>query len=126
MSETDWLLLIALSMLWGGSFYFAKVAVLEIAPLTLALGRVLIVGAVIAVLVRPLGGAFSRDAGTWRSFTVLAALNNAIPFSLILWGQQYISIGLASILNATSHRRPSGALSDGKIPPHGFVNESPD
>ena len=102
MSATDWLLLIALSMLWGGSFYFAKVAVLEIAPLTLALGRVLIAGAVIAVLVRPLGGAFPRDAGTWRSFTVLAALNNAIPFSLILWGQQYIPIGLASILNATS------------------------
>ena len=44
MSATDWLLLLALSVLWGGSFYFAKVAVLEIPPLTLALGRVLIAG----------------------------------------------------------------------------------
>lgn len=102
MSATDWLLLIALSVLWGGSFYFAKVAVLEIPPLTLALGRVAIAGAAIAVLVRPLGGTFPRDAGTWRMFAVLAALNNAIPFTLIFWGQIHIPVGLASILNATS------------------------
>ena len=97
MSATDWLLLIALSVLWGGSFYFAKVAVLEIPPLTLALARVLIAGAVIAILIRPLGGAFPRDLATWKMFTVVAALNNAIPFTLIVWGQQYIPIGLALI-----------------------------
>ena len=102
MAATDWLLLIALSALWGGSFYFAKVAVLEIPPLTLAFGRVLIAGAVIAVLMRPLGGSFPRDARTWWTFTILAALNNAIPFTLILWAQIHITVGLASILNATS------------------------
>lgn len=102
MSTADWLLLIALSVLWGGSFYFAKVAVLEIPPLTLALGRVVIGGALIAVLIRPLGGTLPRDAATWRMFAVLAAINNAIPFTLIFWGQQHIPIGLASILNATS------------------------
>ncbi|HYJ44627.1 MAG: DMT family transporter [Xanthobacteraceae bacterium] len=102
ISATDWLLLIALSILWGGSFYFAKVAVLEIPPLTLALARVLIAGAVIGILIRPLGGAFPRDLATWKMFAVIAALNNAIPFTLIVWGQQYIPIGLASILNATS------------------------
>jgi drug/metabolite transporter (DMT)-like permease len=78
------------------------VAVLEIPPLTLAFGRVLIAGAAIVILIRPLGGTFPQDAKAWRMFTVLAALNNAIPFSLILWGQIYIPIGLASILNATS------------------------
>ena len=102
MSATDWLLLIGLSILWGGSFYFAKVAVLEIPPLTLALSRVLIGGAVIAILMRPLGGRFPRDLATWKMFATIAALNNAIPFTLIVWGQQYIPIGLASILNATS------------------------
>ena len=66
MSATDWLLLIALSVLWGGSFYFAKVAVLEIPPLTLALGRVLIAGAVIAVLMRPLGGRFRATSPPGR------------------------------------------------------------
>ena len=102
MSAADWLMLIALSVLWGGSFYFAKIAVLEIPPLTLALARVAIAGAVLAVLVRPLGGDFPRDRRTWGMFAVLAAINNAIPFTLIFWGQQYIPVGLASILNATS------------------------
>ena len=102
MSATDWLLLIALSALWGGSFYFAKVAVLEIPPLTLAFCRVLIAGTVIAVLLRPLGGSLPADRATWTMFAVIAALNNVIPFTLIIWGQQYIPIGLASILNATS------------------------
>src|SRR5947199_309764 len=36
MSATDWALLLILSVLWGGSFYFAKIAVAEIPPLTLA------------------------------------------------------------------------------------------
>ncbi len=102
MSAADWLMLVALSVLWGGSFYFAKIAVLEIPPLTLALARVAIAGAMIAVLVRPLGGTFPRDAHTWGQFAVLAAINNVIPFTLIFWGQQYIPVGLASILNATS------------------------
>jgi uncharacterized membrane protein len=102
MTPTDWLLLVALSVLWGGSFYFTKIAVLEISPLTLALIRALVAGLTIAVLLRPLGGAMPRDLATWKMFAVIAALNNAIPFSLIVWGQQYIPIGLASILNATS------------------------
>lgn len=102
MTLTDWLLLVALSVLWGGSFYFTKIAVLEIPPLTLALIRALVAGLTIAVLLRPLGGAMPRDLATWKMFAVIAALNNAIPFSLIVWGQQYIPIGLASILNATS------------------------
>jgi len=48
MSATDWLLLLVLSVLWGGSFYFAKIAVREIPPLTLALGRVAIAASALA------------------------------------------------------------------------------
>ena len=47
MSATDWLLLVTLSVLWGGSFFFAKVAVLELPPLTVALGRVAIAAAML-------------------------------------------------------------------------------
>jgi drug/metabolite transporter (DMT)-like permease len=96
------LLLIVLSVLWGGSFYFAKIAVLEIPPLTLALGRVAIAAAALAIVARIVGARWPRDAPTWWTFTVMAALNNVVPFSLMFWGQIYIPIGLASILNATS------------------------
>lgn len=102
MSGTDWLLLVALSVLWGGSFYFAKVAVAEIPPLTLALGRVGIAATALAVIGRIAGTAWPRDAGTWWTFAVMAALNNVVPFTLMFWGQIYIPIGVASILNATT------------------------
>src|SRR5262245_176448 len=102
MSPTDWALLLLLSVLWGGSFYFAKIAVPEIPPLTLALGRVGIAAAALAIVARLVAGPFPRDPAVWKTLTVMAALNNAIPFTLIFWGQIHISIGLASILNATS------------------------
>ncbi len=102
MSPSDWLLLLVLSVLWGGSFFFAKIAVPEIPPLTLALGRVGIAALALAIIARAIGMAFPRDRRTWWDFTVMAALNNAVPFTLIFWGQIHISIGLASILNATS------------------------
>jgi drug/metabolite transporter (DMT)-like permease len=102
MSATDWLLLVFLSVLWGGSFYFAKIAVAEIPPLTLALGRVAIAAVVLAAVARIMVGPFPRNPAIWRQFAFMAALNNAIPFVLLFWGQIRISIGLASILNATS------------------------
>jgi drug/metabolite transporter (DMT)-like permease len=102
MSVTDWLLLLVLSVLWGGSFYFAKIAVLEIPPLTLALGRVAIAASALALFARAIGAQFPRDAATWRRFTEMAIFNNVLPFTLLFWGQIHISVGLASIFNATS------------------------
>jgi drug/metabolite transporter (DMT)-like permease len=102
MSATDWLLLLILSVLWGGSFYFAKIAVLEIPPLTLALGRVGIAALALAIFARAIGEAFPRDGATWRNLTVMATFNNVLPFTLLFWAQIHMTIGLASIFNATS------------------------
>jgi drug/metabolite transporter (DMT)-like permease len=102
MSAADWLLLIVLSVFWGGSFYFAKVAVVEIPPLTLALGRVAIAATALAVAARILGLAWPHHTRTWVNFAIMAAFNNALPFTLLFWGQIHISIGLASILTGTS------------------------
>jgi drug/metabolite transporter (DMT)-like permease len=102
MSAADWLLLIVLSVFWGGSFYFAKIAVVEIPPLTLALGRVGIAAAALAAIAHILRLAWPRDARTWANFTIMAAFNNALPFTLLFWAQIHMSIGLASILTGTS------------------------
>lgn len=100
MLATDWLLLFLLSLLWGGAFFFGKVAVAEIPPLTLAFGRVAIATAMLAVLVR-IGG----PPASWHprsSYAVLGLLQNVIPFGLIFWGQTHIPSGLTSILIATA------------------------
>jgi drug/metabolite transporter (DMT)-like permease len=64
--------------------------------LTVVFGRV-----ALAALALNLLNPLRRDA-PWRSFFTMGALNNAIPFSLIFWGQTHIASGLASILNATT------------------------
>ena len=102
MSAADWALLLFLSVLWGGSFYFAKIAVAEIPPLTLALGRVAIAAAVLTVVARLVSAPFPRSPAIWLQLALMAAFNNAVPFVLLFWGQIHISIGLASILNATA------------------------
>src|SRR5688572_11776542 len=102
MSGSDWLLLVILSILWGGSFFFAKIAVAELPPLTLVLGRVAIAAAALHFLIVVIGQRMPGDGRLWRDFLLMGLLNNAIPFSLIFWGQQEIASGLAAILNATT------------------------
>jgi drug/metabolite transporter (DMT)-like permease len=102
MSTADWLLLVGLSILWGGSFFFAKIAVAELPPLTVALGRVALAAAILIVVTRVLGVALPDRLSGWRAYVVMGLLNNVIPFSLIFWAQTHIPSGLAAILNATT------------------------
>ncbi|QDP25921.1 DMT family transporter [Bradyrhizobium cosmicum] len=98
----DWSLLAVLSMLWGGSFFFNGAALRELPPLTLVLLRVALGAAILLPLMRMRGIAFPRGLMGWTPFVTMGLLNNAIPFSLIVIGQTFISSGLASILNATT------------------------
>ena len=102
MSAKAWFLLILLSILWGGSFFFAEIALRELPPFTVVLGRVGIAAITLHVLVLATGQRMPASLGLWGAFLVMGALNNLIPFSLIVWGQTQITSGLASILNATT------------------------
>ena len=102
MTSVEWLLLLMLSILWGGSFFFGELALNELPPLTLVLGRVGLAAAVLNIVVRVAGHRMPSDARLWGAFLIMGALNNFIPFSLIFWGQTEITSSLASILNATT------------------------
>ncbi len=102
MSLLDWSLLLALSILWGGSFFFVGVAVKALPPFTIVLLRVAIAAAALYLVLRATRTAMPWDGQTWLAFFGMGLLNNAIPFSLIVWGQTQIASGLASILNATT------------------------
>jgi hypothetical protein len=92
MSATDWLLLVVLSVLGGGSFFFAKIAVTELPPLTLALCRVGIAAAILAVLSRASGTSLESSLRTCRPFAVLGLLNSALPHTLIFWGKRRFQV----------------------------------
>ncbi|HTQ82015.1 MAG TPA: DMT family transporter [Pseudolabrys sp.] len=102
MDRQSWLLLILLSVLWGGSFFFAGAALRELPPLTIVLARVALGAATLLPLLKVLGGRLPDTLAGWRPFFIMGMLNNVIPFSLLVAGQTYISSGLASVLNATT------------------------
>ncbi len=102
MGPREWALLIALSVVWGGSFFLVEVALADIPPLTLVLGRVGL-AALCLWLFLALSGRLPRlDLSLCGAFLVMGALNNALPFTLIVWGQVHIASALASILNAAT------------------------
>lgn len=102
MSANLWILLVILSVLWGGSFFFAEIALRDVSPFMLVTLRVGIACAVLFVYILISKQAQTLDLKTWMALYVMGALNNVIPFTLIFWGQVYIESGLASILNATT------------------------
>lgn len=102
MSMTDWAQLLLLGALWGASFFFAHIAVREIAPLTLVLYRVGLAGVALHLWLFMRGVSFRPALSRAGSFLFLALVNNIVPFSLIFLGQTEIGAGLAGVLNATT------------------------
>lgn len=102
MGWKEWGLLIILSIVWGGSFFFVGVAVKVLPPFTIVALRVTIAAVALNLLVPAMGHRMPTSGKTWLAFLGMGLLNNAVPFSLIVWGQIYIASGLASILNATT------------------------
>lgn len=102
MRPKEWWLLIILSVFWGGSFFFVEVALLDFQPFTLVFLRIAIAALILVGVVYLTGKRMPASFKTWGGYVVMGMLNNAIPFSLIVWGQTRIESGVASILNATT------------------------
>src|SRR5665213_1311956 len=99
MNGSEWLaLLLLLSVLWGGSFFFAGVLIRTLPPLTIVLLRVGLAALILNVLLK----LTPADGRAWRAFFAMGLLNNVVPFCLVVWGQSHIASGLAAILNATT------------------------
>lgn len=100
IGPVEWAALLALSVIWGGSYLFMKIAVVSLPVFFIVFSRVILgavtLGAILVLTRQDLPKKFEH----WRSFFGMGLLNNAIPMSLIVFGTQSISAGLASIINA--------------------------
>ncbi|WP_192243216.1 DMT family transporter [Mesorhizobium silamurunense] len=102
MTLKDWAQLLLLGAIWGGSFFFARIAVSEIHPLALVLFRVAIAAAALQLYLAIRGPSFRLAFPYAGLFFLLALTNNVVPFSLIFAGQTELGAGVASVLNATT------------------------
>ena len=102
MRTKDWLAFIALGTIWGSSFLWIKIAVQGIGPVTLVAFRLLfgILGLLVVAFYTHME--WPRQPRMWLILTVIGIINNAIPYVLISWGEQYIPSSVAAILNSTT------------------------
>lgn len=100
MNLVDWFMLIALSVLWGGSFFFVGIVVKALTPLTIVFIRLSLAALTLWCVVLALKVPLPATVNAWFALLIMGILNNVIPFSLIVWGQSHIESGLASIFNA--------------------------
>src|SRR5258706_340589 len=73
MGGREWLMLLALGGLWGGSFFFGKVALAELPPCTVLLGRVGLAAVTLQLMLRAAGLRLPRDPRSWGAFLVMGA-----------------------------------------------------
>src|SRR6056300_1061345 len=102
MDAFDWMMLITLATVWGGSFLFNAILVAELPVITIVAIRVTVAALALWGFARVTGRKIPTSPQVWGALLILGVLNNAIPFSLIVQGQTQITSGLASILNATT------------------------
>lgn len=92
--------LAALSILWGATFLFTRVATPELGPSLTAAGRIGLGAATLALIMT-----FTRQRWPWehwRALAVLAALSLAGPHFLFAWSSQFLPAGYSAVLSVTS------------------------
>ncbi len=102
MTSAEWAALLALSVLWGGGFFFTGVAVRELPPFAIVTLRVGLAAMALGLVVWLTGRRMPCRREAWIAFALMGLLSNVVPFCLIVWGQTRIPSALASILNATT------------------------
>ena len=102
MGLVQWSMLVLLSMLWGGSYFFVEIALEEWSPLLIVAVRIVVAAIVIWGIVLAAGLPVPRFRAAWIAFFFMGLLNNVFPFLLIVWGQKEIESGLAAILTAAA------------------------
>lgn len=102
MTLATWGLLALLGLIWGGSFFFARIAIQHVPAFTLVLLRVALAALALHIYIFGRFDIYRELAARWPQFLLLGLINNAIPHTFIFLGQTQIGAGLAAILNATT------------------------
>jgi drug/metabolite transporter (DMT)-like permease len=95
-------MLLGLAAIWGASFLFIEIALRELAPETVILLRIGFGALALGIYVLLGGRGFAGLRAYLPALALMGALNTALPFFLITWGQQYIDSGLAAIFNSSA------------------------
>ena len=100
ITPTSWLLIAILGLTWGGTFMVTEVALTQMPPFWLAASRIGFAAALMSLVWLSLGGRLFETTASrqdWGAVFLIGALSSAVPFSLLAWGQQYVTSGFAGV-----------------------------
>ncbi|HIF77339.1 MAG TPA: EamA family transporter, partial [Sulfitobacter sp.] len=104
ITRTSWLLIAILGFVWGGTFLAIEIALTGITPFWLAASRIGFASVVMLALWAWRGFALFADRptrGVIATLTTIGIISSALPFSLLAWGQQYVTSGFAGVTMAS-------------------------
>lgn len=96
----SWVLISILGLTWGGTFLVTEIALTGFTPFWLAAARITFAALLMSIVWAAMGfRLFSAPAPrkTWLGVLAIGALSSAVPFSLLAWGQQYVTSGFAGV-----------------------------
>lgn len=93
----NWLSILMLGLIWGGTFMVVSIALEGYGPLTVACARTSLGAITLLLLVKVMRRPFPRSGVVWGYLVVTGVLNTALPFALLSWGQQYVPSAFAGI-----------------------------
>ena len=93
-----WLILCGI---WGSTWLFIKIGLADLPPFTFAGIRFLLASIILILLVAARRARWPRTGGEWWLIAISGALQFTLNYGLVFWGEQYISSGLAAVLQST-------------------------
>jgi drug/metabolite transporter (DMT)-like permease len=97
-SRLVWLLL---CLIWGSTWLFIKLGLSDLPPFTFAGIRFVIASAILFAIIKTRRLALPRERADWMLLAITGVLSFSLNYGLLFWGEQYISSGLAALLQAT-------------------------
>jgi drug/metabolite transporter (DMT)-like permease len=92
-----WLIL---CLIWGTTWIFIKIGLLNLPPITFAAARFLLAVVLLLPIIWIRGLPWPRTASEWKLIVITGVLQFSVNYSTVFWGEQYISSGLAAVLQA--------------------------
>jgi drug/metabolite transporter (DMT)-like permease len=97
-SRLVWLLL---CLIWGSTWLFIKLGLSDLPPFTFAGIRFVIASAILFAIIAARRLSLPRNRSDWMLLAITGVLSFSLNYGLLFWGEQYISSGLAALLQAT-------------------------
>lgn len=91
---------IILCLIWGTTWIFIKIGLDDLPPVTFAAARFILAAAILYPVIRWRGFPLPKTSAEWKLIALTGFLQFSINYSAVFWSEQYISSGLAAVLQA--------------------------